>query len=120
MRRKEHCQIDEVVFGRPYDDVHKWLDSDAGHWFKSKYSIFNHWILNHHVDAIDVQCGVGTIESKVAKLHVVCDWLSHFGEWHLPIHGEAVAQILRSEGVKIVPRRLVVQDEALVHKRSSL
>jgi len=94
MKEKQHVVLTYCVFGKGFDEVHEWIDSDARNWFGTFYSPFRHWVPYHNVKAINEKYGEDFIEAKVAYLHVVCDWLSHFGLWHLPKDSDEVQQLL--------------------------
>ena len=94
MQRKQHVVLTWMVFGEGYEDVHEWIDSDAKNWFGTVYSPFRHWIPYHNIEAINKKYGMDFIRANVAYLHVVCDWLSHFGLWELPENSEEVEQLL--------------------------
>lgn len=101
MKRELHNRITEDIFGKPYDEVHVWIDSDFKNWVNSKHSLYNHWVAYHNVDNIELMYGVNTIENKVARLHVLCDWLSHFGEWVVPVSRKQCVHLLNEKGVKL-------------------
>ena len=103
MKRKEHIAVDHIVFGKGFDEVHAWMDDDAKNWFGTRHSIYNHWLKNHSVETISEKYDIDTIEHQVALYHVVCDWLSHFGEFRLPMTREFIRRLLIEKGVKLLP-----------------
>jgi len=94
MRKKQHVVLTYIVFGQGFDEVHDWIDSDAKNWLGTVYSPFRHWVPYHHKKAIDEKYQEDDIRRVVAYLHVVCDWLSHFGLWNLPLNSDEVQQLL--------------------------
>lgn len=89
MKIKQHVVLTGCVFGAGYDEVHEWLDSYA-----KKRRAYRHWVPLHNRGAIDKKYPDGDIRQTVAYLHVVCDWLYHFGLWNLPANEEEVEQLL--------------------------
>lgn len=95
MNIKDHVVVSYSVFGGSYDEVHKWLDGDAKNWLNTPASPYRHWRLYHNRDAIDERYPIEDIRRVVAYLHVLTDWLCHFGLWNLPENSEEVEQLLR-------------------------
>ena len=88
--------MDKIVFGKRFPNVHKWVDG-----------CFNgvngrtHWINRHHEEAINkhfCSCG-GEILRRVAKLHVIIDWIFYYKVIHLPKNSDEVKRMLREHGV---------------------
>jgi len=99
MRAENHFLITEIIFGYPYKEVHEWIDKKAEEYFKSGQSPFNHWKHRHHYKAIEEKYGLKSIELRVALLHVLCDWLSHTGEFIIPEDEFHVLSELHSRGL---------------------
>jgi len=93
MRIKDHIAIDNIVFGKGYDEVHEWLD-ELYPKYREEGVPFLHWKERHHYNAIKEKYGEGTIEYKVAYLHIMLDWLTHFGKFLLPLNEEEVIYYL--------------------------
>ena len=102
MDRREHLKIDRIIFGRPFDHVHKWLDSEAVNWSETEHSSYNHWVKHHSIESIDEKYSIEQVENNVAKLHVICDWLFHWGAWILPVNQDSIRKHLREYGIKVV------------------
>ena len=67
---EEHCQESIILFGKPYDEVHIWLDEFAG---KSGYGM-RHRRVRHHLEGIRrVQELFGTEAASAARQHVITD-----------------------------------------------
>ena len=94
MDRKEHVIVTETVFGDGYDEVHKWIDSDAGNWFNTGHSVFRHWVKYHNHEALKEKYGEGSIEFNVGILHIICDWMSHLNKFHIPETSGDVTKLL--------------------------
>ena len=102
MNKKEHLKIDENVISKTFPHVHEWLDSDAVNWPETEHSLYNHWVKHHSIESIDKKYSIREWENAVAKLHVICDWLFHFGNFILPANQDAVRKHLREHGVNVV------------------
>ena len=67
---EKHCRESIEQFGRPFEDVHKWLDEYAG---RAEYG-YRHRRKRHHEEGIK-----GVIElfgeeaGRVARMHVISD-----------------------------------------------
>lgn len=94
MREKQHVVITFIVFGKGYDDVHAWIDSDAKNWHGTVHSPFRHWVPYHNKRAIDEKYPEGDVRRTVAYLHVISDWMSHFGFYEFPQDEEEVQELL--------------------------
>lgn len=97
---KGHCEITRMVFGSDFSDVHRWLDGTFAQFPDD--SPYNHWLPHHHLKAIKDRFTSNSDEFRAACLHVVCDWLWHWDEWHLPEDREEVGILLRECGVRVV------------------
>lgn len=70
MTFKEHCEESIKLFGKPYDDVHLWLDEFAG----SKEYGMRHRKKRHHQAGIEEAVGLfGEETREVARRHVISD-----------------------------------------------
>ena len=95
MRRKEHIMVDEIVFKtHDFEYVHEWLDATFGEWVDTEHSPYRHWIKRHNVTALEEKFEA-EIERNVGYLHILCDWLSHFGMYYLPEDEEKVEWMLK-------------------------
>ena len=65
-----HCQESISLFGKPYEEVHRWLDEFAG---SQKYG-FRHRKVRHHEAGI-VEAGrlFGQEAEKAARQHIISD-----------------------------------------------
>ena len=93
MDRKSHEEISEAIFGKPYTNVHIWIDSK----FKNNPG-YLHWQYHHHLEAIAEKYGKDTPEYKAALLHIITDWISHWGKVYIPKNKEEVLQALAELG----------------------
>ena len=98
LKIKDHVVVTFLVFGRGYDEVHKWIDSEAGNWLGTQYSPYRHWVKNHNLKALDEKYGKNSVEYKVGALHIICDWLSHLGKVEIPESWEEVEVLLKKHG----------------------
>lgn len=85
MKREDHWLITEKVFGRPYKNIHKWLDE-----MFPKYWGFLHWQERHHLEAILEKYQADSVECAVAMFHVLCDYLSHLHKWKIPANRQEI------------------------------
>lgn len=66
----DHCQESIRVFGKPYDEIHKWLDEFAG----SKEYSYRHRKLRHHEEGIRQAVELFEEEAReVARCHILSD-----------------------------------------------
>jgi len=67
---KNHCQESMRLFGKPYEEVHRWLDEFAG---SAEYG-FRHRKVRHHEVGIAEVCRLfGPDAGKAAKRHIFSD-----------------------------------------------
>lgn len=95
MDRKSHEEISEAIFGNPYIDVHIWIDS----MFKD-HPGYQHWQYYHHLEAIAEKYGKDTQEYKAALLHIITDWISHWGTVCIPKNKGEVIRELTEQGIE--------------------
>jgi len=70
MKFEEHCAESVVLFGEPFDYVHRWLDEFAG---KKPYGM-RHRRLRHHLAGVrEVERMWGTAAAGAAKQHIISD-----------------------------------------------
>ena len=91
----EHMLIDELVFGRPFPEVHRWLDATV-----QKSGRKRHWINRHHKKAIYDKFS-DEKQTKSAMLHVVIDWMAWKGKYFLPKNSKDVRERLKENGFLI-------------------
>lgn len=96
MHPKMHEEIDKIVFGRAFPNVHKWIDGC----FNGKNGR-THWIHRHHEKGIhDYFCSCGSeVLRRVAKLHVMVDWMWYHAVLCLPKNSDDVKRLLKEHGV---------------------
>lgn len=87
-----HEYIDELVFGRKYPHVHKWIDGTF-----DGTNGRTHWITRHHIKAINEHFD-SLIDREVARLHVIVDWLFYYKIFLLPKDEAEVRKYLRLFG----------------------
>ena len=67
---KEHCQQSELALGRPFAEVHRWLDEFAG---KPPFGM-KHRHLRHHAQGVEeVRRIFGDDAARAARLHIEMD-----------------------------------------------
>lgn len=93
MDRKSHELITEAIFGKPFNKIHEWIDSE----FANRQG-YSHWQYHHHLQAIKEKYGEGTINYRVALLHIITDWISHWGKFCIPKNQEEVLKELNEVG----------------------
>jgi hypothetical protein len=91
MKTEDHLAIDKIVFGEEFPEVHKWLDE-----LYTESLGFNHWLMRHHLWAIERKYPEGTNGYLVALLHVTVDWLSHLRMFEVPVNSAEVGELLLS------------------------
>jgi len=65
-----HCQESLRLFGKPYQEVHRWLDEFMG---TEKYGM-RHRKLRHHLEGIkQVRELFGEESGEVARRHIISD-----------------------------------------------
>jgi len=83
MKREDHLKIDNAIFGKEYDAVHKWLDSTYPEYAKHRIPHI-HWLKYHHLQAIHDKYGDFTPEFNAAYTHIMCDFIHHFKMSYVP------------------------------------
>ncbi len=72
MRFEDHCRESAFFFGKPFDEVHRWLDEFAG----SKEYGMRHRKKRHHLQGIeDVRMKWGDLAASAARQHIISDLL---------------------------------------------
>jgi hypothetical protein len=67
---KAHCEQAELTFGRPFEEVHLWLDEFAG---KPPFGM-KHRHLRHHLQGVEeVRRMWGDTAADAAKQHIEAD-----------------------------------------------
>lgn len=67
---EDHCRDSMCLFGKPYQEVHRWLDEFAG----SKEYGFRHRKVRHHEAGIAEVCRLfGQDAGDAARLHIISD-----------------------------------------------
>lgn len=70
MKLSEHCAESVRLFGKPYGQVHEWLDAFAG----SREFGMRHRRKRHHLNGIEEVRGLwGDEAAEAARLHIVSD-----------------------------------------------
>jgi hypothetical protein len=75
----EHCAESIRLFGKPYEEVHRWLDELAG---TPRYGMRHRRVRHHEVGIRQAVALFGTEAGPVARQHVITDlqsegWTSH-------------------------------------------
>ena len=67
---EEHCQESVRLFGKPYEEVHRWLDEFMG---TERYGM-RHRKLRHHLEGIRVVVELfGEGAGEAARQHIISD-----------------------------------------------
>ena len=70
MKFEEHCAESAILFGRPFEEVHRWLDEFAG---KKPFGM-RHRRLRHHLQGIrEAERLFGPEGAKAARQHIISD-----------------------------------------------
>ena len=70
MTREQHCEECIRKLGRPWDNVHAWLDAKAGYYFPSA----SHRQIRHHTEGVEeIRKMWGNEAAKAAELHIISD-----------------------------------------------
>ncbi len=70
--RKEHCQDCIDKLGKPFEEVHKWLDEKSC--YNGKLNI-NHRRYRHHNEGVEqIRNMYGDDAAKAAELHIILDF----------------------------------------------
>jgi hypothetical protein len=67
---EEHRAESVRLFGRPFEEVHRWLDEFAG---RSPAELGDEWKRHHESAIIEVRLRWGPEAAAAARLHVVSD-----------------------------------------------
>lgn len=97
MNRQEHLKVDRFTFGKEYNQVHSWLDETYNNYART--NPYKHWLERHNYSAIKLKYGEFTLEFNAAYLHILFDYLSHFGIAFVPKDEEETRSMLKSQGV---------------------
>ena len=70
MTLDEHCQESVRLFGKPYEEIHSWLDEFAG---TAEYG-YRHRRKRHHAEGVRRAAALfGQEAEEVARQHIVSD-----------------------------------------------
>ena len=94
-----HTKASIDVLGKDCKDVHIWLDECYDHYSlggKNEHygATEYHHIERHHKAALVVKYGKTSFEYKVGCLHVLIDFISHYGVAKVPSNGVECLQII--------------------------
>jgi hypothetical protein len=70
MKFEEHCTESLQTFGKPYAEVHKWLDELA---FKPPYGMKHRKVRHHAAGVEEVRRMWGDEAAKAARQHIITD-----------------------------------------------
>lgn len=94
-----HCNVTDLVMGKKFNEVHKWLDEL--YQFYENTEPYRHWIERHNIKAVSEKYDEGSHEHSAALLHIICDWISRFSVVNCPSTQEDVINKLRKYGVNV-------------------
>ncbi len=102
MKLKDHEKLDVLMFGKSFGDVHQWLDELYGEYVpggkrENLGGAYYHWCEHHSHEAIREKYGVHTEEYDSAKLHIIIDWVAHWGKVKFPKDRGEVIKLLDEE-----------------------
>ena len=96
---ERHVEVTKIVFGEGYPEVHKWIDAcfpkymhdgECAHYGSVNY----HWIERHHIEALAEEYGENSVRFLVGCLHIVTDWINHWGIAKLPRNQSEVKDLI--------------------------
>jgi DNA-binding GntR family transcriptional regulator len=94
----EHCQDCIKKLGKPFEEVHRWLDEFAA----QSRGDFSHRDLRHHLEGVEeVRRRWGDQAAEAAVLHILLDWRHLFIENELP-KNQSEAAIFRDKACQII------------------
>jgi hypothetical protein len=67
---EKHCQESISLFGKPYEEVHRWLDEFMG---TDQYRMRHRKLRHHHAGINQVIERFGEEAGKVARQHIISD-----------------------------------------------
>jgi hypothetical protein len=67
---EKHCQEAECQFGRPFEEVHRWLDEFRG---TLKYGMRHRRVRHHEAGVQQAKALFGEAAAKVARKHIIAD-----------------------------------------------
>jgi hypothetical protein len=70
MKLEDHCAESIRLFGKPFEDVHRWLDEFAG---MPGYKMRHRRVRHHEAGLKDVEILFGQDAVPVAKQHIISD-----------------------------------------------
>ncbi len=70
MKFEEHCDESQKSFGKPYKEVHIWLDEFAG---KPPYGMKHRRVRHHLAGVKEIERMYGTEAAKAACQHIISD-----------------------------------------------
>ena len=111
VKQADHEKLDIIMFGEAYTEIHQWLDElwDDYAWGGKNEEFGNayyHWSERHHKQAcwdkimpkdgkgVRYVSEEGMKKWEAAKLHIISDWLTHWGCPELPDNKEEVIKLL--------------------------
>jgi len=70
MKFENHCKESERLFGKRFEDVHRWLDAYAG----SPQHGMRHRKVRHHEEGVrQIERMYGHFAAQAAKQHIISD-----------------------------------------------
>ena len=94
MDRQAHLDVDKYFWNKEYEDVHSWLDS--GYPAFVGRNPYKHWLEKHHQEAITMEYGAFTPKYNAAYVHILMDFMSHFGVAFVPKNRGELEEMLTS------------------------
>jgi len=70
MKFEEHCAESVVLFGEPFEHIHRWLDEFAG---KKPYGMKHRRLRHHFAGVREVERLWGPAAARAAKQHIISD-----------------------------------------------
>lgn len=67
---KEHCEESEKLFGKPFPEVHRWLDEFAG---SERYGMRHRKLRHHEAGVREARQRFGEEAARAARQHIISD-----------------------------------------------
>ena len=94
MKRADHLMADKFFWDEEYNDVHQWIDEHFK--YHAGRKPYRHWLERHNIEAIEKQYGNFTKRFNAGYMHILCDYLSHFGVAFVPKDRKEAEEMLKS------------------------
>ncbi len=70
MKFEDHCKESLQLFGKPFEEVHRWLDEFAG---KPPYGMKHRRVRHHLAGILEAERRFGPGAAEAARRHIISD-----------------------------------------------